>query len=134
MGLQYSYDNLVENEEEAKKLIKYAEQNINGAHTIIEPIDSMHGVIRFYRKIRFDNRVKEQREELIEQLKQSRYMPRLREAQKVHDGRLKWMLKKGQKEEAEKLNKEKAQYLEEVADGAWRDFLKFYQDGEEQDD
>jgi len=63
----------VKSDAEAKKIIDYAEKNIPGAQAIIEPIDCMHGQIRFFRKIRFIGANFEQLEEIVEKLKQSGY-------------------------------------------------------------
>ena len=70
------YEDIVHNEEEAENLIEFAEKNIRGASGIIEPVSSGDGEIAFWRKIRFNSWVAEQKEELIWELKKSNYIPR----------------------------------------------------------
>ena len=64
-------EQFVESNEEAQKIIDYAEKNIPNACSVIELVDCMHGNVRFYRKIKFDGATEKQLEGLIEKLKQS---------------------------------------------------------------
>lgn len=75
-GLIVAGDRLVSSEQEAVRLIEYAESNIPKSGGLIELVDAMHGKIRFYRKIRFDGAIENQREELIGKMKQSGYVPK----------------------------------------------------------
>jgi len=67
-----SWEHIVHDETEAKTLIQFAEKNIRGASGLIEPVESMHGRIAFWRKIRFAGWTEEQREELVQELKKIR--------------------------------------------------------------
>ncbi|MBI4239812.1 hypothetical protein HY620_02410 [Candidatus Uhrbacteria bacterium] len=74
-GLTIASENIVETEDEARTLIEYAEKNIRKAARHIELVDSCHGVVRFYRKIRFYGYTADQKEELINKLKASDFSP-----------------------------------------------------------
>ena len=67
---------LVSSEQEALTLIQHAETNIPNSHALVELVDSMHGDIRFFRKIRFNGAVESQRDELIRQMKKTGYVPK----------------------------------------------------------
>ncbi len=74
-GLHLGYPSFVRSEEEAKELIRYAEENIPASRSTIELVDCVHGKIRFNRNIRFDGYTQDREQELIERLKESGYRP-----------------------------------------------------------
>lgn len=70
-------DGVCANNEEALKLIEYARERVkNSNDDMVEPIECCHGLIGFYRKIRFENYKKEDEQKLIEELKASGHHPK----------------------------------------------------------
>ncbi|MFH1376780.1 MAG: hypothetical protein ABIH25_04035 [Candidatus Woesearchaeota archaeon] len=64
--LEYGSFRLVKNEIEAGKLLEYIKGYIPESNLIIELCDSAHGMIKFFRKIRFDNAREDDRRKLID--------------------------------------------------------------------
>jgi len=63
-------ENLVPSEEEARKIIDFAESRFPNACGVVEPYNVMHGRIDFVRKLRIYGVTEDDRDELIRQLKQ----------------------------------------------------------------
>jgi len=78
-----SYLSIVNDENEAKKLIEIAELNIRGASEVLEPVQAMHGKIAFWRKINFDGWIKNQQRQLIQELKKSGHNPPYEEKERL---------------------------------------------------
>jgi len=85
-GLRLGYPRFVRDEDEAKTLIQFSEQNIKGASSLIELVDCMHGEIAFERKIYFESWVKSQQKELLQELKKSGYVPRDEQRERLEMG------------------------------------------------
>jgi len=66
----------IQTETDAKELIKFAEENIPGAQGTCEPLKSAHGVILFYRQIRFNGYSRGNQSDLIEMLTRSDFRPK----------------------------------------------------------
>lgn len=77
-GLHYGWSrhSLVDDEDEAKILIDFAEANIPNTEGQLVLVDAMHGRVRFWRKIRFANVSESQRDEIIQLLTGSGYQPK----------------------------------------------------------
>jgi hypothetical protein len=122
-GLHFgSWEHIVRSEVEAKTLIQFAEQNIQGASGLVELVDSMHGKIAFWRKIHFTGWTKYQQEELLQELKKSGYNP-----VDEHKERLERDLKP----ENSELNRHWNQLIQEELkrlnpDKPWKQALKFF--------
>src|SRR3989344_7596840 len=69
--LNYGIHGCIENEQAAKSLIDYIRKEITGSIDMADPYDALHGVIRFYRKIRIPEFTKDRKQELKENLKDS---------------------------------------------------------------
>jgi len=69
--LDYGYFRVVKDEIEARRLIEYVKEHIPEAEEAIELVDSMHGKIRFLRKIRFGGASKKDRQRLIDIINKS---------------------------------------------------------------
>lgn len=114
-SLTISYDSLVESEQEALKLIDFVENTFEGAQGLIVPRDKIHGVLRFFRRIKIPGFVENQRTELTDKLKESGISPNsygLRNA--------KYILRSlGESESGLATLKEKERE-------AWKNALKFY--------
>jgi hypothetical protein len=80
-AIKFGYEHFVENDQEATALIEHAQKNIRGAYGVIELTDACHGMIRFFRKIRFEGVGSDQKESLIVKLKESGFAPTV----KVYD-------------------------------------------------
>lgn len=121
-GLHFgSWERIVRNEDEAKTLIQFAEQNIRGASGLIELVDSMHGKIAFWRKIHFAGWKKAQQEELLRELKKSGYIPRDETKERLEN-----QLTSGDKLD-EYWNKVIEEDLKKLdPDGPWKEALKFF--------
>ncbi|MFA5932930.1 MAG: hypothetical protein WCV81_01540 [Microgenomates group bacterium] len=77
-GLHYGdakNGNLASTEEEAKKLIEFAQNNLPLSTGIVIPHYLYHGSINFWRKIRFNGATPDQADWLIEEMKKSGYVP-----------------------------------------------------------
>lgn len=114
-AFQLGYEHFVQSDKEAQELTAYAEKNIRGAKGVIELESCFHGKITFFKKIRFDDWVKEQKRELIEQLKKSGYQPKDEEREDLKL-RFKNFSYEYLNEKLEKLD----------SDQPWKKALKFY--------
>ena len=72
-SIRVGYPCFVRSPKEAEGLIKYAQKNIKGAFPKIKLTKCMHGNITFSRIIYFSDWEEEQKEELIQQLQNSKY-------------------------------------------------------------
>ena len=67
---------IVDSEEAALPLMDFAESNVPHIQRRINLLDASHGKVRFYRRIRFENKGQEQKDELVEMMKKSGYIPK----------------------------------------------------------
>jgi hypothetical protein len=74
-GLIIDYNELVNDNGEADKLMEYAKKHFQNATEILEPHMCIHGRIIFARKIRFDHCCENDADGIIETLKMSGHVP-----------------------------------------------------------
>ena len=74
-GLIIDYNDLVNNNDEADKLVEYAKKQFQNAAEIIEPHMCIHGRIIFARKIRFDHCGEDDAKGIIKTIKLSGHVP-----------------------------------------------------------
>lgn len=79
LTIGYSDNGVAQTEEEALLLIRHAETCLKNAAGIVVPFDVIHGSLRFFRVIRFDNVGRESLEKIVEAMKQSGHLPYTRE-------------------------------------------------------
>lgn len=72
-------DPLAKTETDAKLLIAHAEATITHSRGLVQPVDAMHGSVRFWRKIRFDGATPDQKQKILQAMQSSGHQPYTRE-------------------------------------------------------
>jgi hypothetical protein len=119
-SVRLGWEHFVESEDEARKLIDYAQYNIRGARSELSLVKCMHGNIAFWRKIDFDGWKKDQEQFLIEELKKSGYIPTDKERVRLEN-----MYRQILPEE--EFNRTIKEFLDgRDPDRFWKEALRFY--------
>lgn len=117
-GLTICGYSLVNSEEEARRIIDHAKQNIEGATDTIDLDYVAHGEIKFHRNLRFLRATERESVELIHKLRQSGYSPPDSEVEEFMI-----FVPEISEDEARKYLEEKGEY---DPDAVWKRHLKFY--------
>ncbi len=112
-SLQISPYSLVENEEDALKLINFAEMHFEMSQGLIVPRDEMHGALRFFRRLRLPGFFENQSEDLVNRLKKSGHSPNSLKVRMAKSNR-------------RMFGESNIDYVNIAEQEAWRDALKFY--------